>query len=112
LTRAYEHALWWTALASHVVYCAAMSAGIAALLLGRRQGAVMLALQLIPGMAKGWNRARLAEFAMPEHRSWFRRYAWAHALLTPVATWLWLVSLLSSAAGNEIEWRGRRYRLP
>jgi len=29
----------------------------------------------------------------------------------PVATWLWLIALASSAFGDSIEWRVRRYRL-
>ena len=98
-------------LASHVVYCAGMAAGIAALAMGRWEGAAALALQLLPGMAKGWNRARLAREAMPEQRAWFQRHGWAHTLLVPLVTWLWLISLAASAFGRDIEWRGRRYRL-
>jgi len=29
----------------------------------------------------------------------------------PLATWIWLIVLLASAFGNQIEWRGNRYRL-
>jgi hypothetical protein len=29
----------------------------------------------------------------------------------PVATWMWLVALGSSAFGNTIQWRGYRYTL-
>jgi hypothetical protein len=34
-----------------------------------------------------------------------------HTLWVPLATWLWLVALASSAFGNRIEWRGNRYTL-
>jgi hypothetical protein len=70
-----------------------------------------LAAQLAPGMLKGWNRAMLARRALPEYDQWFRRHAWTHAIFTPLATWVWLIALASSAAGNSIVWRGRRYHL-
>ena len=35
----------------------------------------------------------------------------AHAALNPLVTWIWLVTLLASAFGRTIEWRGRRYRV-
>jgi hypothetical protein len=31
--------------------------------------------------------------------------------LGPVATWVWLIAMLSSAFAGSIEWRGRRYSL-
>lgn len=111
LTRFHDPRLWWTALAAHVVYCAGMAAGAAALALGHPVGAPALALQLAPGMAKGWRRARLARAALPGWEAWFRRYGWAHTLLVPVVTWLWLGALAASACGRTIAWRGRRYRL-
>jgi hypothetical protein len=111
ITRFHDPALWWTGLAVHILYCAGMSAGIAALAMRPREGALMLALQLLPGMCKAWSRTRLACAAMPEQRAWFRRYGWANMLLSPLVTWLWLVTLLTSAIGSEIDWRGRRYRL-
>ena len=67
--------------------------------------------QLSPGMLKGLNRATLARAALPECEAWFRRHAWVHALWVPMATWLWLMALLSSAFGNTVEWRGYRYRI-
>jgi hypothetical protein len=29
----------------------------------------------------------------------------------PLATWVWLVVLMSAAFGKKIEWRGRKYAL-
>jgi hypothetical protein len=62
-------------------------------------------------MLKGAQRARLARLCLPEHDGWFRRYGWVHAAAVPLATWLWLIALVSSAFGSTIEWRGHRYRL-
>jgi len=111
LTRVYSPALWRAALAAHVLYCAGMAAAVAAWLHGSAIAPWLLAAQLLPGMVKGLGRARLARAALPSHAAWFRHWGWTHTLLVPLATWLWLAVLLSSAFGDSIEWRGRRYRL-
>jgi hypothetical protein len=111
ITRVYNPRLWGLGLIAHIFYCAAMGASAIECIAGYPPAGVALAAQLIPGMWKGWNRAALAKRALPEYRSWFRRYAWTHAIFNPLATWVWLIALASSAAGNSIEWRGRRYRL-
>jgi len=111
ITRVYRPRLWWTALAAHVFYCGGMAAAIAASIHGSRGAEWVLLAQLSPGLLKGANRATLAKAELPEHRAWFDRHAWVHALWVPLATWVWLIVLLASACGNRIEWRGNRYRL-
>jgi cellulose synthase/poly-beta-1,6-N-acetylglucosamine synthase-like glycosyltransferase len=111
LTRVYSPKLWRGALTAHVVYCCGMVAAVAGWLHGSTAATYLLAAQLLPGMAKGLGRARVARAALPSHTAWFRRWGWTHGLLVPIATWLWLGVLLSSAFGASIEWRGRRYRL-
>jgi ceramide glucosyltransferase len=111
ITRHYRPRLWWIGLLAHVFYCGGMAASIATLAAGRRFAIAALAAQLLPGMLKGWSRARLAQASLPEYRTWFRRHAWAHVLLVPLATWLWLVALVSAGFQSHIDWRGRRYEL-
>jgi ceramide glucosyltransferase len=111
ITRVYSPRLWWTGFLAHLFYCGAMSASLVAWRRGYRPAAVALAVQLVCGMALGWRRARLARRALPEHAGWFRRNEWAHAALVPFATWVWLISFLTSAGSDAIEWRGRRYVL-
>ena len=111
VTRACAPDLWWPALIAHVIYCAGMAASIAASIAGDRLAEWALLAQLAPGMLKGLNRATLAKAAMPEQEAWFKRHIWVHAIWVPLATWVWLVALVSSAFGNTIEWRGRRYEL-
>ncbi len=111
ITRVYNPRLWRLGMVAHIFYCAAMCASVVECLHGYFPAAAALAAQLVPGMLKGWNRAALARQALPEYARWFRRYAWTHAVFTPIATWVWLIALASSAAGNSIEWRGRRYHL-
>ena len=105
ITRVYSPRLWRMGLVSHVFYCGAMLASVAAIWAGYRPAGVALALQLGCGMALGWWRARIAK------RTLAVGHTWAHALLVPLATWVWLISFLSSAGSNVIEWRGRRYDL-
>ncbi len=111
ITRVYSPVLWWVTLVVHIFYCGGMAAGLVALLKGHWLALAPLAGQLLPGMWKGLNRAALARTSLPEWEPWFRRNAWAHAILVPVATWVWLVALLCSAFGNTVNWRGKRYRI-
>jgi ceramide glucosyltransferase len=111
ITRVYNPRLWWPALAAHLFYCGGMAASIAASILGSRLAEWALIAQLSPGMLKGLNRAALARAALPECHAWFRRHSWVHAIWTPLATWLWLVVLVTSGFGNTVEWRGYQYRL-
>ena len=111
ITRVYRPRLWWPALAAHVFYCGGMAASAIASIRGNRLAEWALIAQLSPGMLKGLNRAILARAALPECEPWFRRHQWVHAIWVPLATWVWLAALLSSAFGNTIEWRGYRYKL-
>jgi cellulose synthase/poly-beta-1,6-N-acetylglucosamine synthase-like glycosyltransferase len=111
ITRVHDRRLWLAGLAAHAVYCGGMAASLAACMAGSRLAAWALAAQLSPGMLKGWNRASQAKAALPEQAAWFRRHAWAHVLLVPLVTWIWLIALGASAFGNSIEWRGYRYKL-
>lgn len=111
ITRAYNLRQWRLGLGAHLFYCGAMAASVMAIGLGRRQGWFTLAAQLIPGMIKGARRSGLAAAALPEYHAWFRRYGWVHWAAVPLATWIWLIALVSSAFGCTIEWRGYRYDL-
>jgi ceramide glucosyltransferase len=111
LTRIYSPLLWWVALLAVIFYCGAMAASVAAALAGHTLALAALAAQLAPGMGKAWNRATVAMAALPQCREAVRRQRWAHALLVPFATWMWLVALAASAFGRTIVWRGRSYKL-
>jgi cellulose synthase/poly-beta-1,6-N-acetylglucosamine synthase-like glycosyltransferase len=111
ITRIYAPRLWWAALIAHIFYCGGMAASIAASIRGNRLAEWALIAQLSPGMLKGLNRATLAKASLPEYEAWFKRHAWVHAIWVPLATWIWLVALGSSAFARSIQWRGRRYPL-
>ncbi len=92
ITRFYNPSLWWPGLVAHAVYCGAM-----AVALWDRSGAALGALGFVLGVGA--------------LNAWSRSGRWQHAALAPLTTWIWLITLISSAFGREIEWRGRRYRL-
>jgi cellulose synthase/poly-beta-1,6-N-acetylglucosamine synthase-like glycosyltransferase len=111
ITRVYAPGLWWPGLIAHIFYCGGMAASVVASVRGYRLAEWALIAQLSPGMLKGLNRATLAKAALPEYEPWFKRHSWVHAIWVPLATWVWLFALLSSAFGSSILWRGRRYEL-
>jgi ceramide glucosyltransferase len=111
ITRVYNARLWWPALIAHIFYCGGMAASIIASIRGNRLAEWAIIAQLSPGMLKGLNRATLAKASLPESEEWFKRHHWVHAIWTPLATWVWLIALTSSAFGSTINWRGRRYKL-
>jgi GT2 family glycosyltransferase len=111
ITRTYDRRQWRLGLVAHLFYCAAMTASVIAICLGHRLGWFTLVAQLIPGMIKGARRSGLAAAALPEYKAWFRRLGWVHWAAVPLATWIWLIALVSSAFGCTIEWRGYRYVL-
>jgi cellulose synthase/poly-beta-1,6-N-acetylglucosamine synthase-like glycosyltransferase len=111
ITRIYVPGMWWPALIAHIFYCGGMAASAIASIEGSRLAEWALIAQLSPGMLKGLNRATLAKAALPEYEGWFKRHAWVHAIWAPLGTWVWLIALVSSALGDSIEWRGRRYAL-
>jgi len=111
ITRIYAPRLWWPGLIAHVFYCGGMAASIIASIRGNRFAEWALLAQLSPGMLKGLNRATLAKASLPEYEAWFKRHSWVHAIWVPLATWVWLIALLSSAFARTIEWRGRSYPL-
>jgi hypothetical protein len=100
--------LWWGALATHVFYCGAMAAAIAASVRGSRGAEWVLVVQLGLGMLKGVNRATLAKAELPDREAWFQRHAWVHSMWVPLATWIWLGVLLSSAFPTTVNWPARQ----
>jgi ceramide glucosyltransferase len=111
ITRVYQPRLWWMGFVAHIYYCGTMAASVAAWCAGYWPAALVLLLQLGCGMAMGWRRQALARMALPDYAEWFQKNGWAHAALVPFATWVWLISFLTSAWSDEIKWRGRVYKL-
>jgi len=111
ITRVYAPRLWWSGFTAHVVYCAAMAAGVAVLASGRWWALAILLLTVIPGAWRGDLRRRAARLLFPGRAAWLDRHGWACSWLTLPVTWIWLYTFLASALRRTIEWRGHRYRL-
>jgi ceramide glucosyltransferase len=97
ITRFHAPGLWRKALVGHVVYCLGIAAAVFAGLAAGPAYLWALVPILAPGMLKGYRRACDRKTL--------------HALLVPAATWLWMLSLILSAIGNTVDWRGRTYTL-
>jgi GT2 family glycosyltransferase len=111
ITRVYAPQLWRLALVAHLAYCGGMAASVTLWMSGDWRGAAALAIQLLPGMYKAGKRLHLAEAALPEHATWFRKNRRRHIALVPIATWAWLYGCLAAAGPKTVTWRGRRYHL-
>jgi hypothetical protein len=112
MARACFPRLWWSALVAHVFYCGGMAAALTASVRGSRGAEWALVVQLGLGMLKGVNRAALARAEFPDREAWFKRHAWVHSLWVPLATWVWLYVLVSSAFTRAAEWDTRRQDAP
>lgn len=110
LARVYVPWLWGGALIAHVFYCGGMAAAIIASIHGYRGAEWALVVQLGLGMLKGVNRATLAMAELPAHEAWFKRHAWVHSLWVPLATWVWLLVLISSMFIRTAGWSASRCR--
>ena len=107
LTRIYRPELWRLAFMAHLIYCAAMVVAIALVAAGQVWALAPLALQLGIGMTKAARRCAWASAALGEPAG----SPWLHAALSPLVTWVWLYSILASAVGDVLRWRGVSYRL-
>ena len=118
ITRVYAPRVWALALVSQLLYNVVFWGGtgwvIASLLLGRGFPALLaslIAIIFLLGAATGWARAMVASALIAGAREEIRRTRWAFALLTPLASALYLVNLAASAWNRRIVWRGIGYEL-
>ncbi|MEP7364209.1 MAG: glycosyltransferase [Acidobacteriota bacterium] len=107
LTRVYRPGLWRLALFAHLVYCGSMVAALVLAFNGQLWALAALAVQLTVGMMKAARRCMWASVALHEAAG----LPLFHAAIAPLVTWVWLYSIVASAAGDVLEWRGVRYRL-
>ena len=112
ITRFYNPTGWWLALAAHVIYAGNLFFG-SWLFIARSSllAAVAVGTQLVVSLWQSWERAALAQQLLPEFSQWFQKLKTSYLWLAVPTLLLWLVGLAASAFGDEIEWRGHRYRL-
>jgi cellulose synthase/poly-beta-1,6-N-acetylglucosamine synthase-like glycosyltransferase len=101
LARRHFPRAWRYGLLAHMIYCGAMLAAAVASVRGSRGAEWALVVQFGLGMLKGANRATLARAGLPQCQAWFDRHSWTHTFWVPLATWVWLYVLISSAFGRN-----------
>jgi GT2 family glycosyltransferase len=111
ITRFYAPVLWRLALAAHLVYCGSMVAAGWLAWEGSWMAGLALGWQLGTGMWKGWRRVENARGVMNGYEGWFRRWGWAHVVLVPLGTWLWLYGCAAAGLSDRIRWRGGEHGL-
>ncbi|MEP6635527.1 MAG: glycosyltransferase [Acidobacteriota bacterium] len=117
ITRVYATHLWKPVLVGSLVFSAVFFGGIvlvvARVALGLPIGIelALLGLIFLLGAAKAYIRFRAVGIPLAAYGEPFRRGLWAHLLLWPVASALYLYNAFASAFSRRIEWRGITYEL-
>lgn len=111
ITKVYRRNLWAAGLIAHIIYCGAMIACLAVILMGNPLGLGGLIVVLIPGMAQGAVRGLAGRLMFPARQEWFGLHGSIYFWMTPLATWVWLYAFLASALTNRILWRDYEYEL-
>ncbi|HEX5708695.1 MAG TPA: glycosyltransferase [Pyrinomonadaceae bacterium] len=117
ITRVYAPHLWRIVLVSNLLFVVVFYGGIilaaARAALGLRFAwplALVCAIFLL-GTWKSFFRLRAVALPLEDHHWNLRRGLWAHLLLWPVASALYLANSLAALCSRRIVWRGITYRL-
>ncbi|HYN85226.1 MAG TPA: glycosyltransferase [Pyrinomonadaceae bacterium] len=117
ITRVYAPDLWRIVLVSNLLFVVVFYGGIVLAAARAASGlsaawtlAIVCAVFLL-GTWKSFFRLRAVALVLGERQARLRRVAWAHLLLWPVSSALFLANALAAAFSRRIEWRGITYRL-
>jgi len=110
--RVYLPGFWWSAFGLTSVWCAALLANVTALLLGRVEGGILIAVVILCDWLRSGLRGPYLRALFPgEERSALqgaRRWEWWTTWLHMLVHW---AIILSSVPIREINWAGIRYRI-
>jgi ceramide glucosyltransferase len=117
ITRVYAAHLWKPVLIGSLLFSLVFFGGIA--LIGARAATglsfaiplSLLCVIFLLGAAKAYVRFRAVGIPLSPYREHLIRGVWAHLLLWPIASALYLVNALASAFSRRIKWRGITYEL-
>ncbi len=118
LTKFFNRGLWNYALATYAFFDFVSLLGLVSLALGAILGLVWLApsaLLFTPsvlGIVRSVQRNLTFSRAMPEFSNEFRKTRPGEAIASFIVPWVMTYCLIKSTRTNEIEWRGRTYKLP
>lgn len=113
ITRVYSQGVWKFAFLTHGFYNLVFWGGLIAASIGGFVGSLpaLLTAIFLLGSASGVLRVIQAMRMLPDHRRHIGRQVWAHALLGPLASLLYLYNFAASALTRRITWRGISYEM-
>ena len=117
LTRTFNRRLWEYGLAAYGLFTVLSVLGIMSLIAGVTLSptwllpAAMLFAPSILGVFRSNQRIRTFRHALPEFASDLDRNHLAHSIASLIVPWIMTYCIIKSARTNEIEWRGRKYKL-
>jgi ceramide glucosyltransferase len=117
LVRAYNPLLWDYALAAYTFFNLTFIFGIVCALTSMFVGpnwlipAFLLMLPAPIGVLRSKARSTLFKQAMPSMRTEFDRTSRKDCIASLIVPWIMSYCILRSSRTNEIEWRGRKYKL-
>ena len=117
LVRSYHRPLWNYALVAYGFFNTSFALGIASLILGllfERVCLIPAFLLLLPtplGIFGSKIRIDAFKQAMPDLKAEFERTSSGVNIASLIVPWIMTYSILKSTLTDEIEWRGRRYKL-
>ncbi len=117
ITRVYASHLWKAVLLGSLLFVAVFFGGIALALTRAALGLshvwplLLVAIIFALGVGKAYVRSVAVTLPLSAYRAELRRGLWAHLLLWPFASVLYLYNALAAALSRRIEWRGITYEL-
>ena len=117
LTRAFNHALWRYGFAAYaffsVILVLALASFVAAMIWSPNWfiPSAFLLTPSVLGILRSGQRITTFKRAMPGHAKEFEKNRVVDSIASLIVPWIMTYCIIESARMNEIEWRGRRYKL-
>lgn len=119
ITRVYAPHLWAVVLVSNLLFVSAFFGGLGLAAWRALAGAggaawwplAFVAAIFLFGMWKAYFRLRAVALVLEDHHERLREGVWAHMLLWPLASALFLYNSVAALVSRRITWRGIRYEL-
>ncbi len=117
LTKAFNHALWRYGFAAYAFFSILMILALGCLAAGVLSSpnwfipSALLFAPSIVGIFRSSQRITTFKRAMPEYAQKFEKNRMADSIASLIVPWIMTYCIIKSARMNEIEWRGRKYKL-
>jgi cellulose synthase/poly-beta-1,6-N-acetylglucosamine synthase-like glycosyltransferase len=118
LTKMFNRRLWNYGLAAYAFFTLVAALGVMSLIVGVLWSSVwflpsvLLLMPSILGVYRADQRVSTFKGALPEFGADFERNRMAASAASLIVPWVMTYCIIKSAQTREIEWRGRRYKMP